>query len=60
MKLTIAVEQTQKLNLTAGMRQSLEFLQLSAPELAERIQDAALSNPGLEVEMPSPAALSLN
>ena len=60
MKLTIAVEQTQKLNLTAGMRQSLEFLQLSAPELAERIQDAALSNPVLEVEMPSPAALSLN
>lgn len=60
MKLTIAVEQTQKLNLTVSMRQSLEFLQLSALELAERIQDAALSNPILDVEMPSPAALSLS
>ena len=35
------------------MRQSLDCLQLSAPELCEYVQDVALSNPLLDVCMPT-------
>lgn len=40
----------QRLLLTQSMRQSLEVLQMSLPELRDYIQDQALSNPLLEVE----------
>lgn len=46
------LEQAQKLVLTQAMQQSLQFLQMSTPELADFLQDAALSNPVLEVELP--------
>ena len=42
-------KQSQKLSRTAAMLQSLELLQLPVCELASRLQDAALSNPLLEV-----------
>lgn len=51
-------EQSQKLRMTAAMRQSLELLQLPVCELASRLQDAALSNPLLEVELPGAEALA--
>lgn len=44
------LEQSQKLVLTQSMQQSLHCLQLSAMELRGVLQDAALSNPLLEVE----------
>ena len=44
---------SQKLALTQTMRQSLDCLQLSAPELCEYVQDVALSNPLLDVCMPT-------
>ena len=40
---------SQKLALTQTMRQSLDCLQLSAPELSEYVQEVALSNPLLDV-----------
>lgn len=43
---------SQKLVLTQTMRQSLDCLQLSAPELAEYVQEVALSNPLLDVQSP--------
>lgn len=44
---------SQKLVLTQTMRQSLDCLQLSAPELAEYVQEVALSNPLLDVQSPT-------
>ena len=44
---------SQKLVLTQAMRQSLDCLQLSAPELSEYVQEAALSNPLLDVQSPT-------
>ena len=44
---------SQKLVLTQAMRQSLDCLQLSAPELAEYVQEVALSNPLLDVQSPT-------
>ena len=53
-------EQTQKLNLTPAMRQSLECLQLSALDLLQYVQETALENPMLEVEIPSLSSVSLD
>lgn len=50
MKLQAA--QVQKLALTQSMRQSLTFLQLLAVDLSQAVQEAALSNPLLEVTEP--------
>ena len=44
---------SQKLVLTQTMRQSLDCLQLSAPELSEYVQEVALSNPLLDVQSPT-------
>ena len=44
---------SQKLVLTQTMRQSLDCLQFSAPELAEYVQEVALSNPLLDVQSPT-------
>ena len=44
------LEQAQKLVLTQAMQQSLHCLQMSALELRSYLQEAALSNPLLEVE----------
>lgn len=44
---------SQKLVLTRTMRQSLDCLQLSAPELTEYVQEVALSNPLLDVQSPT-------
>ena len=44
---------SQKLLLTQAMRQSLDCLQLSAPELNEYVQEIALSNPLLDVQTPT-------
>ena len=43
---------SQKLVLTQTMRQSLDCLQFSAPELAEYVQEVALSNPLLRDRAP--------
>lgn len=51
-------KQSQKLSMTAAMLQSLELLQLPVCELASRLQDAALSNPLLEVELPGVGMLA--
>jgi RNA polymerase sigma-54 factor len=53
-------EQTQKLSLTPAMRQSLECLQLSVLDLFQYVQEAALENPMLEVELPSLSNVSLD
>ena len=53
-------EQAQKLSLTPSMRQSLECLQLSALDLLQYVQEAALENPMLEVELPSLSSVSLD
>ena len=53
MKLEQAQALTQKLALTQSMRQSLDCLQLSAPELTEYLQELALSNPLLDVQAPT-------
>lgn len=53
-------EQVQKLSLTPAMRQSLECLQLSALDLLQYVQEAALENPMLEVELPSLSSVSLD
>lgn len=53
-------EQVQRLHLTPSMRRSLECLQLSLPELLQYVQQAALENPMLEVELPSPGEVSLD
>lgn len=50
MALEQRLEQTQKLVLTQAMQQSLHCLQLSAVELRDFLQEAALSNPLLELE----------
>lgn len=51
----VKLEQTQnlsqKLVLAQVMRQSLDCLQLSVPELTKYVQEAALSNPLLDVQM---------
>lgn len=44
---------SQRLALSQSMRQSLDCLQLPAPELSEYLQEAALSNPLLEVQPPT-------
>lgn len=44
------LEQAQKLILTQAMQQSLHCLQMSALELRSYLQEAALSNPLLEIE----------
>ena len=44
------LEQAQKLILTQAMRQSLQCLQMSAPELQSYLEEASLSNPFLEME----------
>ena len=44
------LEQTQKLIMTQTLQQSLRCLQMSSLELRDFLQDAALSNPLLEVE----------
>ena len=49
MKLEQTQSLAQKLVLTQNMRQSLDCLQLSAPELSEYVQEVALSNPLLDV-----------
>ena len=51
-------KQSQKLSMTAAMLQSLELLQLPVCELASHLQDAALSNPLLEVELPGVGTLA--
>ena len=51
-------KQSQKLSMTAVMLQSLELLQLPVCELASHLQDAALSNPLLEVELPGVGTLA--
>lgn len=57
--MSLSPQQKQKLNLTTSMLRSLELLQLPAMELLDWIQEAALSNPVLEVEPPaSPLSLS--
>ena len=53
MKLEQTQNLSQKLVLTQVMRQSLDCLQLSAPELTKYVQEAALSNPLLDVQMPT-------
>ena len=53
MKLEQTQSLTQKLVLTQNMRQSLDCLQLSAPELSEYVQEVALSNPLLDVQAPT-------
>ena len=51
-------KQSQKLSMTAAMLQSLELLQLPVCELVSHLQDAALSNPLLEVELPGVGTLA--
>ena len=53
MKLEQSQSLSQKLVLTQNMRQSLDCLQLSAPELSEYVQEIALSNPLLDVQSPT-------
>ena len=53
MKLEQTQSLAQKLVLTQNMRQSLDCLQLSAPELSEYVQEVALSNPLLDVQAPT-------
>lgn len=53
MKLEQGQALSQKLALSPAMRQSLDCLQLSAPELNEYVQEAALSNPLLDVQPPT-------
>ena len=48
------------MSLTPAMRQSLECLQLSALDLLQYVQEAALENPMLEVELPSLSSVSLD
>ncbi|SFO96058.1 RNA polymerase, sigma 54 subunit, RpoN/SigL [Oscillibacter sp. PC13] len=50
MQLQQNLTQEQKLSLTQAVRQSLQCLQMSAMELSDYLQEAALSNPLLEVE----------
>ena len=53
MQLEQSQQLTQRLALTQAMRQSLDCLQLSAPELSEYVQELALSNPLLDVQAPA-------
>ncbi len=60
MALQQRLEQSQKLILTQTMLQSLELLQLPADDLQDFLQEAALSNPMLEVEeLPLPDITTL-
>ena len=45
-------ELSHKLVLTNTMKQALNCLQLSAPDLSQYVQEQALSNPLLEVQTP--------
>lgn len=54
------LEQAQKLSLTPTMRQALECLQLPAMDLLQYVQEAALENPMLEVELPALTSVSLD
>lgn len=49
-----------KIEPDAAMRQSLECLQLSALDLLQYVQETALENPMLEVEIPSLSSVSLD
>ena len=53
MRLEQSQKLIQRLALTQTMRQSLDCLQLSAPELTEYVQEIALSNPLLDVQVPA-------
>lgn len=53
MKLEQGQTLSQKLSLSPTMRQSLDCLQLTALELNDYLQEAALSNPLLEVQPPT-------
>ena len=53
MRLEQSQKLIQRLALTQTMRQSLDCLQLSAPELTEYVQEIALSNPLLDVQAPA-------
>ncbi len=48
--LKLGIKQTQRLNLTQSLRQSIEILQLSSLELAEIISEELQQNPVLEEE----------
>lgn len=48
------------MSLTPAMRQSLECLQLSALDLLQYVQEAALENPVLDVELPTLSSVSLD
>lgn len=50
-------QQAQKQVLSQGLRRSLEILQLPVTELETYLQEAALSNPLLELELPQDARL---
>lgn len=50
-------QQAQKQVLSQGLRRSLEVLQLPTTELEAYLQEAALSNPLLELELPQDARL---
>lgn len=56
MKTSLALRTSQSLALTPQLRLAIRVLRMSTEELAEEIQEAALSNPLLEVdEAPGPA-----
>lgn len=52
MALQQQLEQSQRLLLTQTMLQSLEILQMPVSELQSYLEEAALSNPLLDVERP--------
>lgn len=60
MPLDMRLTQTQRLTLTQTMQQSLHCLQLPALELRSFLEEAALSNPLLDVEERSLGELSLD
>jgi len=51
MKIGPNLEQSQKITLTYSMKQSLQLLQLSAQDLQEYLEKAALDNPILNVDV---------
>lgn len=53
MELTPRPEQSQMLVLTQAMRQSMQCLQMSSSDLTILVQDASLSNPLLNVQLPT-------
>ncbi|MDR3237996.1 MAG: RNA polymerase factor sigma-54 [Spirochaetia bacterium] len=56
MTLYLGLEQSQKLSMTQSLRQSIEMLQLSTVELAEKIAAELLENPVLEEASPADLA----